>query len=163
MVMGTLVRPYLLGDPAYPLLPGLFKAFPGRELPEPMMCFNNKLSGARMCVEKAFGRLKGRWRILTKPLEGSLTSHAYTIGACCILHEICEDDPEAYGHLHDIDDHERRGLTQQHRLERDQARLHYSCPINPSMDASNSASDPGGLQVRDALFRYIAGFSYRSI
>ena len=57
---------YLLGDAAYPSSPYLAKGFTGSGLGQKKEYHNWKLSGARMAVERAFGRLKGRWKILQR-------------------------------------------------------------------------------------------------
>ena len=57
-----------------------------------------------MCVERAFGRFKGRWRILNRALEGrNIEIHAKTIVACCILHDLCELDPNGFARLMALD------------------------------------------------------------
>lgn len=92
---------YLLGDAAYPISPTLVKGFVGSGLSKKQDHFNWKLSGARMTVERAYGRLKGRWKILQKPialstLEGSLEY----IGACCVLHNLCELNSSHFAETH---------------------------------------------------------------
>ena len=52
--------------------------------------FNYGQSRARMVVENAFGRLKGRWRCLLKHLDVQVDKVAVAVGACVVLHNICE-------------------------------------------------------------------------
>ena len=52
--------------------------------------FNYRLSRARMVVECAFGRLKGRWRSLLKRNDTNVKFLPKYIAACCVLHNICE-------------------------------------------------------------------------
>jgi len=47
-------------------------------------------SRARIVVERAFGRLKGRWRCLMKRLDYQLDHVTNVIAACVVLHNICE-------------------------------------------------------------------------
>ncbi len=81
----------ILGDPAYPLLSWLMKAFPdnGRLTPQQKL-FNYRLSRARVVVEHAYGRLKARWRCLMKRIDIDVRNVPELIAACCALHNICE-------------------------------------------------------------------------
>ena len=101
-VGGIIIRPYLIGDGAYPFSPALIKRYRGGGLSDAQRIFNSRFSSGRICVEHAFGRLKRRWQILQKPLKGSLASHVYVIAACCMLHNICEGDPLAYGNFEEL-------------------------------------------------------------
>jgi len=51
--------------------------------------FNYRLSKARVIIERAFGKLKSRWRCLLKQLEESTERVPQTIITCSILHNIC--------------------------------------------------------------------------
>jgi hypothetical protein len=93
MVDGYPVQPYLVADAAFALHPRVMKCFNAR----PAMLlreksFNFCLIRTRRVVEQAFGRLKGRFRVLT---VGALNYRdPYFIEkvalVCCALHNILE-------------------------------------------------------------------------
>ena len=90
MINGINVKPLILGDPAYPLRPWLMTPFPMvGALTAAQQRFNYRLSKAHVVVERAFGKLKNRWRCLLKQLEESTDRVPKTIITCCILHNIC--------------------------------------------------------------------------
>ena len=63
MTENARIRPIILGDGAYPLLPWFVTPYPfGLALTRPQRKFNKKLSEGRVHVERAFGILKARWR-----------------------------------------------------------------------------------------------------
>lgn len=75
MVNRGLLRPMLAGDSAYPLKNWLIKPFSKRGCLSPKKRrFNEKLSAMRSVIERAFGLLKGRWRLLLKKIVQSHTS-----------------------------------------------------------------------------------------
>ena len=81
----------MLGDPAYPLLSWLMKAFQDNgSLTRSEKRFNYRLSKTRVVVEHTYGRLKRRWRCLLKRLDVSTDSVPGLVGACCVLHNMCE-------------------------------------------------------------------------
>ena len=42
-----------------------------------------------MCVERAFGLLKGRWRILLKRVDVNLKNVPDLVSTCLVLHNMC--------------------------------------------------------------------------
>ena len=102
----------ILGDPAYPLQPWLMKPYPGVGLSAKHRNFKTQLSRARVVVECAFGRLKGRWRCLLKRNYVNVELMSTLVTTCCVLHKICERhhdsfdqqwlDDEVIGQVHNI-------------------------------------------------------------
>uniref|UniRef100_A0A3P8TWK7 DDE Tnp4 domain-containing protein n=1 Tax=Amphiprion percula TaxID=161767 RepID=A0A3P8TWK7_AMPPE len=68
---------YILGDSAYPVQDWL-------------------LNRARVVVENAFGRLKGRWRCLLKLNDYDTQLVKSMVLTCCALHNLCDDQGETY-------------------------------------------------------------------
>ncbi|KAI2645889.1 Protein ANTAGONIST OF LIKE HETEROCHROMATIN PROTEIN 1 [Labeo rohita] len=72
-------------DPAYPLKKWLIKAFPNSvALSQEKRHFNHRLSSARIVVENASERLKGRWRCLLKRNDININTVSNVVLACCV-------------------------------------------------------------------------------
>ena len=81
----------ILRDPAYTLLTWLLKPYPEyMGMPRKNRQFNYNLSRARIVVEHAFSRLKGRWRCLMMRLDYQLDHVTNVIAAGVVLYNICE-------------------------------------------------------------------------
>ncbi len=86
------IRPYLVGDAAYPQADWLIKPFSfEKHLEDRKTFFNLALSQARVSVERAFGVLKGRWRLLMGKLNLQPSFASDVVIACTVLHNICQD------------------------------------------------------------------------
>ena len=87
VISETEIPVVILGDPAYPLLPWLMKPYlDNGHLSREQRTFNYRLSRARVVVEDAYGRLKGRWRCLSKRIDADVSDLPQLVAACCVLH-----------------------------------------------------------------------------
>ena len=109
---GVNVPLLILGDPAYPLLSWLMKPYldnAGTTLRE--RNFNYRQSRARMVVENAFGRLKGRWRCLLKRTDYHVSNVPDVIASCVTLHNVCEVYGDHYLHEWVVSEENSRPTT----------------------------------------------------
>ena len=81
----------LIGDAAYPIRPFFIVPFKGQKsgLPREKQYWNFIQSSTRMTMERAFGILKGRWRILLKQLDMPFPNVPDVVTACICLHNLC--------------------------------------------------------------------------
>ena len=88
-IAGTWIPKLIIGDAGYTQSEWMLVPLPGRNLQGINEAYNHKQSSTRIIMERAFGRLKGVWRILYKPMwkldEALLPKLVYV---CCILHNI---------------------------------------------------------------------------
>ena len=96
VIENSRVRPLVLGDGAYPLLPRLIKSYNfGPALTRPEKFVNKKLCSARVTVERAFGTPTARWRCLLKRLDNRIENVSAVAIACCV-HNICQMNKDNY-------------------------------------------------------------------
>ncbi|WVZ07492.1 hypothetical protein V8G54_020838 [Vigna mungo] len=97
---GHHVRPYVVGDWCFPLLPFLLTPFSPSGMGTPAQnLFDGMLMKGRSVVVEAIALLKGRWKIL-QDLNTGVHHAPQTIVACCVLHNLCqiarEPEPELW-------------------------------------------------------------------
>lgn len=125
---------FLLGDSAYPLQTWLMKPFPESSTNTHQKLYNYRTSRARIVIENAFGRLKGRWRRLMKKNDMNIDNVPHIIAACCVLHNICEVHGESFDSTWAMED--ENNLPQ---------------PVAP---ATADGIQNHAKQIRDALLQY---------
>uniref|UniRef100_A0A672H9J5 DDE Tnp4 domain-containing protein n=1 Tax=Salarias fasciatus TaxID=181472 RepID=A0A672H9J5_SALFA len=129
---GVDVPVLLLGDLAYPLSTWLIKPYQeGPGVTPDQLNFNSKLSSCCMAVERAYGRLKGRFCCLLKSNETHITFISQIVSACCVLHNFCEVHNKEYMDR-EVEEAEggdeegqQQGPQQQHMI-RDALRRYFS-------------------------------------
>jgi len=82
-----------LGDAAYSLMPWLLTLYQGAQtIGGKNDVFNLHLSKGRQVIERAFGMMIKRWRILVSSLEFSVERCSMVIKICVMLHNMCMRD-----------------------------------------------------------------------
>jgi hypothetical protein len=81
----------ILGDETYPPKTYLMKPFARKDLSCEEPVFNYRLSRARRCVERAFGILTVKWRLLDKAIETKANKAERTVSCICLLHNVIID------------------------------------------------------------------------
>ena len=88
------IQVFILGDPAYPLLPYVMKEYASGGSTEQEQYFGYRLCRARNVIECAFGRLKARFSSLRRQMDINLDDLPFVIYACFVLHNYCEINKE---------------------------------------------------------------------
>ncbi|KAL9242106.1 hypothetical protein vseg_016140 [Gypsophila vaccaria] len=96
---GLLNNVWMVGGSSYPLMDWVLVPYPHSNLTWTQHTFNDKIEDVQKIAKEAFSRLKGRWGCLRKRTEVKLQDLPIVLGACCVLHNICEKmnepmDPE---------------------------------------------------------------------
>lgn len=123
-VGGYLQGVWVVGGPGYPPLDWLLVPYAHQQLTWTQHAFNEKAEEVQKASRNAFSRLKGRWRFLQKRAEVKLQELPAILGACCVLHNICEqyheryDDPELFYQIQDEEMYAESLPWSQHSLQR---------------------------------------------
>ena len=111
------LHPYaLVGDATYLCCLWMLAPFKGHK--DGLSCeeyhWNYVQSSTRMCVERAFDMLKGKWRILLKMIDVHLKNVLDLVATCLVLHNMCIifcDNFWKYEWLRDATDDVHNGLA----------------------------------------------------
>ncbi|XP_050220275.1 protein ALP1-like [Mercurialis annua] len=87
---GLLKDVWIVGSSGYPLLDWVLVPYTQQHLTWTQHAFNEKIGEIQNVGKEAFTRLKGRWSCLQKRTEVKLQDLPVVLGACCVLHNICE-------------------------------------------------------------------------
>ncbi|PWA69822.1 Harbinger transposase-derived nuclease [Artemisia annua] len=92
--MGHSKNVRVVGNSSYPLLDWLLVPYTHQNHTWSQHSFNEKIGDVQQIAKDAFMRLKGRWACLQKRTEVKLQDLPVVLGACCVLHNICEINNE---------------------------------------------------------------------
>ena len=89
-IAGVDVKPFIVADAAFALSSTCMKCYDVGQ-PAQRRSFNYSLIRTRRVVEQAFGRLKGRWKIMDGKcnLKDPVFTRQVAV-VCCALHNVCE-------------------------------------------------------------------------
>ena len=134
-IEGVLVKPFVVADAAFPLEPTCLKCYDSVHSAQ-QYSFNYSLIRTRRVVEQAYGRLKGRWKIMEGRCGLNDPVFARQVAVlCCALHNICE----------------RHQCTFEDGWLPDAGA--YISPTPPSLQASTIVGS--AASVRDAIAKHI--------
>ncbi|GAB4854471.1 hypothetical protein Ancab_039727 [Ancistrocladus abbreviatus] len=87
---GLLKGVWIVGGPGYPLMDWVLVPYTQQNLTWTQHAFNENIGEIQKVAKEAFTKLKGRWSCLQKRTEVKLQDLPIVLGACCVLHNICE-------------------------------------------------------------------------
>uniref|UniRef100_A0A0E0KZA1 DDE Tnp4 domain-containing protein n=1 Tax=Oryza punctata TaxID=4537 RepID=A0A0E0KZA1_ORYPU len=81
---------WLVGGAGYPLTRWMLVPYTQPNLTWAQDRLNGRVADARAAAVGAFRRLRARWRCLQRRAEVKLPELSNMLGACCVLHNLCE-------------------------------------------------------------------------
>lgn len=100
---------FFVGDEAFPLRENMMRPYPGK-LAEPERVFNYRLSRARRVIENAFGLLRARWRIFSRPIKSSVENvQNFTFAAIALHNYLRQTDNAMYCPYGFMDSYDKQG------------------------------------------------------
>ncbi|XP_060188098.1 protein ALP1-like [Lycium barbarum] len=87
---GLLKDVYVVGNSGFPLMDWVLAPYTRQNLTWTQHSFNEKVGDIQKVAKEAFMRMKARWSCLQKRTEVKLQDLPVVLGACCVLHNICE-------------------------------------------------------------------------
>lgn len=87
---GVMNGVWIVGSSGYPLMDWVLVPYTQQHLTWTQHAFNEKIGEIQKVAKEAFARLKGRWTCLQRRTEVKLLDLPVVLGACCVLHNICE-------------------------------------------------------------------------
>ncbi|KAF3335429.1 nuclease HARBI1 [Carex littledalei] len=87
---GMLTDTWVVGGNSYPLMDWVLVPYDHQNLTWTQHAFNEKIGELTRIAKEAFTQLKSRWSCLQKRTEVKLQDLPVVLGACCVLHNICQ-------------------------------------------------------------------------
>lgn len=87
---GLLKDVWVVGNSGFPLMDWVLAPYTRQNLTWTQHAFNEKVGEVQKVAKEAFMRMKARWSCLQKRTEVKLQDLPVVLGACCVLHNICE-------------------------------------------------------------------------
>ncbi|XP_022882549.1 protein ANTAGONIST OF LIKE HETEROCHROMATIN PROTEIN 1-like [Olea europaea var. sylvestris] len=87
---GVLKDVWVVGSSGYPLMDWVLVPYTHQNLTWTQHALNEKIEEVQRVAKDSFMRLKARWSCLQKRTEMKLQDLPVVLGACCVLHNICE-------------------------------------------------------------------------